>query len=101
MSNEFESKAIAKVAKLILDCSEGPKVINMRDGGLDHNEVAATEEAGRFFTKVVQAFALLDQMAPQFIELVDEYHMKPFGPREGCHLCELRKVAVEYLDERQ
>lgn len=59
------------------------------------------EQAGLFFAKVVQAFVLLDQMAPQFIELVEEYHSKPFGPRENCHLCKLRAAAEEYLAERE
>jgi hypothetical protein len=95
----FESKAATKVAKLILDCSDGP-TINMRDGGLDE-ETASTEQAGRFFTKVVRAFALLDQMSPLFIQLVDEYHIGENPQATDCHLCKLREAAQEYLDGRQ
>jgi hypothetical protein len=86
---------------------------NTRSGRVDQKEailkvarqIAAAnddeEQAGLFFAKVVQAFVLLDQMAPEFIELVEEYHSKPFGPREGCHLCKLRAAAEEYLAERK
>jgi hypothetical protein len=55
------------------------------------------EQAGIFFVQIIQTIALLDQIAPQFIELVEEYHSKPFGPRENCHLCKLRAAAEEYL----
>jgi len=88
--DKTEQKAIAKVAKLILDYSDSP-TINMGD--------ASTDQAVLFFMQVTRAFILLDQMAPQFIELVEEYHSKPFGPREDCHLCKLREAAEEYLAE--
>jgi hypothetical protein len=80
---DTETKAILKVARQIAAANDDE------------------EQAGLFFAKVVQAFVLLDQMAPEFIELVEEYHSKPFGPREGCHLCKLREAAQEYLDGRQ
>jgi hypothetical protein len=59
------------------------------------------EQAGLFFTRVVQAFVLLDQMAPQFIELVDEYHIGENPQATDCHLCKLRAAAEEYLAERE
>jgi len=98
--DDFESKATAKVAKLIMDCSDGP-TINMRDGGLDYPEVASTEQAGRFFVEVIRAFALLDQLAPKFIELVDEYHAERGHVDSHCHLCALRMQVDEYLEGKQ
>jgi hypothetical protein len=59
------------------------------------------EQAGLFFTRVVQAFVLLDQMAPQFIEMVDEYHIGENPQATDCHLCKLRAAAEEYLAERK
>jgi hypothetical protein len=59
------------------------------------------EQAGLFFTRVVQAFVLLDQMAPQFIELVDEYHIGENPQATDCHLCKLREQAEEYLADRE
>jgi hypothetical protein len=60
------------------------------------------ETAGLFFTRVVQAFVLLDQMAPQFIELVDEYHVGELHDLDAsCHLCKLRAAAEEYLADRE
>lgn len=100
MDKGFESKAIAKVAKMILDYEKGSKGINMRDGFMDYNEAAATEEAEHFFTKIITAFALLDQMAPEFIQFVDEYHIGENMRDTDCHLCKLREAAQEYLDER-
>jgi hypothetical protein len=59
------------------------------------------EQAGLFFTRVVQAFVLLDQMAPQFIELVDEYHIGENPQATNCGLCKLRAAAEEYLADRE
>jgi len=59
------------------------------------------EQAGLFFTRVVQAFVLLDQMAPRFIELVDEYHIGEDMHKTNCHLCRLHTAAEEYLAERE
>lgn len=59
------------------------------------------EQAGLFFTRVVQAFVLLDQIAPEFIELVDEYHIGENMQDTDCHLCKLREAAEEYLAERE
>ena len=59
------------------------------------------EQAGLFFTRVVQAFVLLGQMAPEFIELVDEYHIGENMQDTNCSLCKLRAAAEEYLAERE
>lgn len=59
------------------------------------------EQASLFFAQIVQALALLDQIAPQFIELVGQYHNPANMQDEHCHLCKLRDAAQDYLDGRQ
>ena len=81
MDNQKE--AIAKVARQIAAANDDD------------------EQAGVFFVQVIQAFALLDQIVPQFIELVDEYHIGENPQATDCNLCKLREQAEEYLAERE
>jgi hypothetical protein len=78
-----EDKAILKVARQIAAANDDD------------------EQASHFFTQVIQSFALLDKIAPAFIELVDEYHIGENMQDTNCYLCHLREAAQEYLDKKQ
>ena len=47
------------------------------------------------------AIALLDRVAPAFIELIDEYHIGDNMQKVGCHLCALRDEMQDYIDRRK